>query len=754
MKRFKKLISLTLVMIMIFSILSIAPFTVNAAGDSISAATPYTIGNTIYGSITSTSTKDFYKFNLPSSGRITLIVNAYIARSYYNIYDANGNTIWSSGDRDWNDTTEKLSLNEIIDLTSGTYYLSIDEWYHTGNYNFKILFTSAGESFKESGYGNNNNISSAISISLNTTYKGQIAENDDKDFYKFNLSSSGRITLSANAYIARSYYNIYDTNGNNVWDSGDRDWNSTTEKLALNEIIDLTSGTYYLSIDEWYHTGNYDFKISFTSASESFKETGFGTNNNISVANSISLNTTYQGQIAVNDDKDFYKFSLTSSGTINLTVNAYLDRTNYYFYDASGNEVWCRDYQYWDSNNKKLNLSESIYLSAGTYYLCVEEWAYTGNYSFKISKYVTQLATPKISKFEAVSNGMNLKWNAISGAEKYGVYRKTEFDNSWKNIGITSGTSFTDKNAIAGNTYIYTLCCISADEKTITSSYDATGQKIKYATTPKLNTPTYVKDGVKISWSGSSNAVSYRVLCKYSGSNGWKTVGDTTSTSFTHKTGKTNRVYTYTVRCTTKSGKSYVSYFDTKGVTKTFKKLATPKISKFEGVSNGIKLKWSSVSGAEKYCVFRKTDSNTDWKSVGITSGLSYTDKTAKAGKTYTYTLCCVSSDGKNITSSYDATGQRIKYATTPKLKNPAYVKGGVKISWNKSDNAVSYRVFCKYSGSGGWKKVGDTTSTSFTHKTGKKGRVYTYTVRCTTKSGKSYVSYFDSKGVSKKFKK
>ena len=191
-----------------------------------------------------------------------------------------------------------MILNENINLTSGTYYFLVAKSYDnsTGNYNFKINFSSANENFKETTGGTNNNFSNTNPISLNTRYNGQIANNDDKDYYKFTLSNSGKIALNINAYIRRSTYFIYDVNYREIWKSTDRYWNDSTEVMILNENINLTSGTYYFLVAKSYDnsTGNYNFKINFSSANENFKETTGGTNNNFSNTNPISLNTRHQ----------------------------------------------------------------------------------------------------------------------------------------------------------------------------------------------------------------------------------------------------------------------------------------------------------------------------------------------------------------------------------------------------------------------------------------------------------------------------
>ena len=217
------------------------------AGSSISSATSISLGSTYSGSITASNEMDFYKFTISTSGTVHLSSTANIQRVYYKLYDASGNEIWSDWPG-WNSSTEQIVLNEDFCLTSGTYYLEILRYSnYYGNYSFKASFVSTGESFKESQNGSNNSLSNADSITLGKQYKGQIALNDDRDFYKFTLSSSGKINLSSTANIQRVYYKLFDASGDEIW-SDWPGWNSSTEQIVMNEDIHLTSGVYYLEI--------------------------------------------------------------------------------------------------------------------------------------------------------------------------------------------------------------------------------------------------------------------------------------------------------------------------------------------------------------------------------------------------------------------------------------------------------------------------------------------------------------------------
>ena len=89
--------------------------------------------------------------------------------------------------------------------------------------------------------------------------------------------------------------------------------------------------------------------------------------------------------------------------------------------------------------------------------------------------------------------------------------------------------------------------------------------------------------------------------------------------------------------------------------------LATPKISKLKNTKSGVKVTWGKVSGAAAYRVYRRTG-NGKWKAIkGKTEATSFVDKSAKNGKTYYYTVRCISKDGKKYTSGFDKTGKKIK---------------------------------------------------------------------------------------------
>ena len=175
--------------------------------------------------------------------------------------------------------------------------------------------------------------------------------------------------------------------------------------------------------------------------------------------------------------------------------------------------------------------------------------------------------------------------------------------------------------------------------------------------------------------------------------------------------------------------------------------LATPKLLSVKATSaTSVTVKWNKVAGAVKYRVFYKTG-NGGWKKAGDTASASLTWTKAKAGTKYSFTVRCLDKNGKYV-SAYDKTGKSV----TTQLATPTNLKASksgsaIKVSWSKVKGAKKYRVYYK-TGNGSWKKLADTTSTSYTWKKAKAGIKYTFTVRCITKNGKSTTSGYNAKGT------
>ena len=262
--------------------------------------------------------------------------------------------------------------------------------------------------------------------------------------------------------------------------------------------------------------------------------------------------------------------------------------------------------------------------------------------------------------------------------------------------------------------------------------------------TPKISKAESVYGGVKLTWNKVNGAAKYRVY--YKGRKGWTRMVDTTSTSYIDKDVSSGRNYTYTVRCISADGKSFTSGYDSKGT--TVKYIAAPEISKLENVNGGVKISWGKVNGAAKYRVYYK--GRKGWTRMVDTTSTSYIDKDVSSGRNYTYTVRCISDDGKSFESGFNPKGSSIRYNQAPKILETNVVNGGIKVIW-ESENNTNYRLYCKTEGKG-WTKVCDNKTGVVTHKNLQPNKTYTYTVRAISSDAKKYLSGYDPVGMSAKY--
>ena len=363
-------------------------------------------------------------------------------------------------------------------------------------------------------------------------------------------------------------------------------------------------------------------------------------------------------------------------------------------------------------------------------------------------------ANVKLVSAKVVSGGIQVTWNEADGAAKYKVYRKDAANTVWKVIAIVTGTSYVDKSAAAGVTYSYTVRGVGADGE-LSPGFDRTGVS---ATIPKPTVPAnvtlgdakVVTGGIQVTWNEADGAAKYKVYRKDAANTVWRVIATVTGTSYTDKTAKIGTKYNYTVRGVGADGKTLSPGFDRTGVSATISAPTNVKLVGAKAVNGGIQVTWQQANGAMKYKVYRKDTANTVWRVIATVTGTSYTDKTAKIGTKYTYTVRGVAADGKTLSPGYDKTGVSATAAPANVTMGSAKaVNSGIQVTWQRAEDAAKYRVYRKDAANTGWKAIATVSDTSYVDKTAKIGTKYTYTVRGVAADGKTLSPGYDKTGVS-----
>ena len=422
---------------------------------------------------------------------------------------------------------------------------------------------------------------------------------------------------------------------------------------------------------------------------------------------------------------------------------------NYVFYNClnlkkiiiPASVTYLSDYSlgYYGKNDNNYKIPDFVIV--GDINSCAQRYA--NNNGFKFEEYKVNLSTPQITSLKNTTGGVKITWNKIDGAYGYRLYYRPA-SGGWKRFKDTTSTSFTDSSVVPNKTETYTIRCLDKDGNTI-SGYNSNGWSIKYTpVAPTISKLENTSSGIKLTWNKIAGAYGYRLYYRPA-SGGWKRFKDTTATSYTDSSVVPNKTETYTIRCIDKNGNT-ISGFNSNGWSIKYVPVA-PTISKLENTLSGIKLTWNKIAGVYGYRLYRKT--STGWKRFKDTTATSFTDSAVSANQTKTYTIRCIDKDGKTV-SGFNSKGWSKKYtASTPSISKLENTSGGIKLSWNKVTGDYGYRLYRKTSS--GWKRIKDTTATTYTDSAVKSGRTETYTIRCIDRNGKT-VSGYNSKGWPKKY--
>lgn len=358
-------------------------------------------------------------------------------------------------------------------------------------------------------------------------------------------------------------------------------------------------------------------------------------------------------------------------------------------------------------------------------------------------KSITYIAAPTISSLSNQNNGVKITWNAVKGAAKYRVFLKNS--TSWKKLADTASSTLTHTAVTSGQSYTYTVRCLSKDGKSFTSAYYA-GKSVTFVQTPKITALTDMPGGVKLTWTPCAGAASYRVYIK-SGT-AWKVLADVKTNSFIHPAAH-NTSYTYTVRCQNAAG-AHVSAYNTNGWTHTYlipAVLNTPVITGFQNLDSGTEIRWDPIDGALKYRVLIKHGGI--WNTLGETTDTCYLNTNVTPGQDFTYTVCCISADGKSYLSTYDTVGKSSTYVKAPDIVEIINASNGALLRWGSCEGASGYRIFIQKDGA--WQSICDTSETAYLHTDAAVDEETFYMVCCLDKNGNPVSSGHET-GVSNRY--
>ena len=362
----------------------------------------------------------------------------------------------------------------------------------------------------------------------------------------------------------------------------------------------------------------------------------------------------------------------------------------YTYWVTACNAANCSDFSYYDTGWRNLSAPSNLQASDGAY-------------------------TDKV----------RVSWNPSSGATSYKVYRATSGTATKSLLGNPAGTVFADITAIPGLTYYYWVQACSGVRCSVYSTAN-TGWR-------NLTAPSGLQAGdgadtnkVRVSWNASSSATSYNVYRATSATDTRSLLGSPTATSFVDSTATPGVTYFYWVKACRGVNCSADSTYDTGWRNLSF---PTNLLAGDGTYLDRVRVSWNASSGATNYNVYRATSASETKSLLGSPADTTFDDTTGTPGLTYTYWVTACNAANCSDFSYYDTGWRNLSAPSNLQASDGAYTDK-VRVSWNPSSGATSYKVYRATSGTTTKSLLGSPAGTAFADITATPGLTYYYWVK------------------------
>ena len=334
---------------------------------------------------------------------------------------------------------------------------------------------------------------------------------------------------------------------------------------------------------------------------------------------------------------------------------------------------------------------------------------------------------------------VTLSWAANEKADTYTVYVYDSSTGKYKEVGSTAETQFVVTSLKMTTEYKFCVSCSGTINSNVyTSEMSAPVRVITSYSVPEGFTLSSIKSSsYKLSWNEIPQAESYNVYRKKGKT--YELVKNTAANSYSVKGLSYGTVDTYKVSAVYSKNKDTVE----SELSAEVKASTLP--SKVAGLSVTVytqtaKLQWEKTPNATHYDVFiyedgeyvlQDTVENNTCKLTGLCEGTSY--KFA--------VRAVIKLDSGTAAGSKATVSAVMKPAKVKKVSLSSVTATKQKISWSAAVGANYYYVYRYSSKSGGYVKVAETASRSYTFSSLKAGTTYSYRVySAVVKDGKEIV--------------
>lgn len=301
----------------------------------------------------------------------------------------------------------------------------------------------------------------------------------------------------------------------------------------------------------------------------------------------------------------------------------------------------------------------------------------------------SQTATVKLSAGKVTESSAVLSWKTDGKADGYLIYQYDYSAKSFDRVAVTSKTTFTFKKLQGGESYCFGVRAYLESGKKLVKGKLA---KVKLYT--PLSALTLIKQtettatSHKLQWKAVSGADTYQIYYFKDSTKSFELLGTTVNPYCTVKMLKPAAVCQYKVRPVSRCANGKTVKAKTSEI---FYAYTNPgDIERFTAedvTSNGYRLIWDAVAGAQGYRVFRYDAKKGKYKRLADVEGTSYAIENLSPCSTAFYKICAYAELLGKV--RYGAKTAALSLTTKPETVTPVLLarpaaNGVMKVGWNK----------------------------------------------------------------------
>jgi len=275
----------------------------------------------------------WFKIIVPEEGQVNLTINSTVGLAFQNseVFGFKNNDIYSRGIFSYGASSYYQAKNMGV----GVYYIKIkrdnycevDTGVYTLSYTFKPC-PQANDPEPNNDYQHAGWLSSGNSVEGRLAYRTSDDVTDLEDWYKIDVPEEGQIDFSVIGYDDLVFQDceVYGFRNENIYSRGTFSYGDTSTYQAKNVGI----GVYYVKIKRFSGNGGYTLNYTFTPCPQ---YNDAEPNEDYEHAGWLPSGTSRQGRLGyrasdgVTDTQDWYRFTVTQKGSIELTATGTEDLT-------------------------------------------------------------------------------------------------------------------------------------------------------------------------------------------------------------------------------------------------------------------------------------------------------------------------------------------------------------------------------------------------------------------------------------------